>query len=340
VDVSTLGKIELQGKDVAKLLNRVYINKWDTLAVGRCRYGVMLREDGIVMDDGTTSRLSDTHYLMTTTTVNAVKVMQQLEYLLQVEWPELEVFVTSVTEQWTAAALSGPKSRQLLAKLVDIDVSNEAFPFLAVGTCNIRTASGLVPARLFRMSYSGERAYEIHVPADRGLAMWEAVIDAGKEFDLMPYGTEAMSTLRIEKGHVVVGAEADGRTTADDLGMGKLVNANKWCIGKPLMHRPALAAPDRWQMVGLTALGGAQMPRAAKLVADPDRSAPNLMLGHVTSWCFSPNLKAWIALALLANGRQRYGETLWAVSPLANARVRVKVCSPVFIDPEGERLRV
>ena len=341
VDVSTLGKIELQGRDVAELLNRVYINKWDTLAVGRCRYGVMLREDGIVMDDGTTSRLSDTHYLMTTTTVNAVKVMQQLEYLLQAEWPELEVFVTSVTEQWSAAALSGPNSRKVLAKLVDIDVSNEAFPFLAaVGTCNVRTASGLVPARLFRMSYSGEMAYEIHVPADRGPAMWEAVIEAGEEFGLMPYGTEAMSTLRIEKGHVVIGAEGDGRTTADDLGMGKLVNAKKWCIGKPLLNRPALRTPDRWQLVGLTALDGAQMPRAAKIVADPDRAAPNPMLGHVTSWCFSPNLDAWIALALLANGRDRHGETLWAVSPLANARVRVKVGSPVFIDPEGERLRV
>ena len=339
VDVSTLGKIELQGRDVAELLNRVYINKWDTLSVGRCRYGVMLREDGIVMDDGTTSRLSDTHYLMTTTTVNAVKVMQQLEYLLQAEWPELEVFVSSVTEQWTAAALSGPNSRKVLAKLVNIDVSNEAFPFLAVGTCNVRTASGLVPARLFRMSYSGEMAYEIHVPADRGLAMWEAVIKAGEEFGLMPYGTEAMSTLRIEKGHVVIGAEGDGRTTADDLGLGKLVNEKKWCIGKPLLNRPALRAPGRWQLVGLTALDGA-MPRAAKIVADPDRAAPNPMLGHVTSWCFSPNLGAWIALALLANGRDRYGETLWAVSPLANARVRVKVSSPVFIDPEGKRLRV
>ena len=340
VDVSTLGKIELQGRDVAELLNRVYINKWDTLAVGRCRYGVMLREDGIVMDDGTTSRLSETHYLMTTTTVNAVKVMQQLEYLLQAEWPELEVFVTSVTEQWTAAALSGPHSRKVLTKLVDIDVSNEAFPFLAVGTCNVRTTSGLVPARLFRMSYSGELAYEIHVRADRGLAMWEAVIEAGEEFGLMPYGTEAMSTLRIEKGHVVIGAEADGRATADDLGMGKLVNASKWCIGKPLLNRPALTAPDRWQLVGLTALDGAQMPRAAKIVADPDHAAPNPMLGHVTSWCFSPNLDAWIALALLSSGRDRHGETLWAVSPLANARVRVKVGSPVFIDPEGERLRV
>jgi len=340
VDVSTLGKIELQGRDVAELLNRVYINRWDTLAVGRCRYGVMLREDGIVMDDGTTSRLSDTHYLMTTTTVNAVKVMQQLEYLLQAEWPELEVFATSVTEQWAAAALSGPNSRKVLAKLVDIDVTNDAFPFLAVGACNVRTASGLVPARLFRMSYSGEMAYEIHVSADRGRAMWEAVIEAGEEFGLMPYGTEAMSTLRIEKGHVVIGAEGDGRTTADDLGMGKLVNAKKWCIGKPLLNRPALTAQDRWQLVGLTALDGAQMPRGAKLVADADHAAPNPMLGHVTSWCFSPNLDAWIALALLANGRARHGETVWAVSPLADAKVRARIGSPVFIDPEGERLRV
>ncbi len=339
VDVSTLGKIELQGRDVAELLNRVYINKWDTLPVDRCRYGVMLREDGVMMDDGTTARLADSHYLMTTTTANAVKVMQRLDHLLQVEWPELRVSIASVTEQWSAAALAGPNSRKVLTKLTDIDVSNEAFPFLAVGSCNVRTAGGMVPARLFRMSYSGEMAYEIHAPADRGLAMWEAVIEAGREFGLMPYGTEAMSTLRIEKGHVAIGAEVDGRTTADDLGMGGLVNAKKWCIGKPLMSRPALTARDRWQLVGLTTLDRAPMPRAAKLVADADRPAPNPMLGHVTSSCYSPALDAWIALALLANGRARHGETLWAVSPLADARLRVEVGSPLFIDPEGERLR-
>jgi len=338
VDVSTLGKIELQGSDVAEFLNRVYINRWDTLAVGRSRYGVMLREDGIVLDDGTTSRLAATHYLMTTTTVNAVKVMQHLERLLQVDWPELEVSVTSVTEQWAAAALAGPKAREVLARIVDIDVSNAAFPFLAAGECGISCAGGGVPARLFRISYSGELAYEIHVPADRGRAMWEAVMAAGEPLGLMPYGTEAMSTLRIEKGHVVVGAEADGRTTADDLGMGKLVSPAKWCIGKPLLDRAALKAADRWQLVGLTALDGA-MPRAAKIVADPARAAPNPMLGHVTSWCWSPNLDAWIALALVANGRARHGETLWAVSPLADAKVRVKVGPSCLIDPDGARLR-
>ncbi|MBA3506589.1 MAG: sarcosine oxidase subunit alpha, partial [Betaproteobacteria bacterium] len=341
VDVSTLGKIELQGKDVAAFLNRVYSNRWDTLAVGRCRYGVMLREDGIVLDDGTTSRLSTTHYLMTTTTVNAVRVMQQLEYLLQAEWRDLEVFVTSVTEQWAALALSGPNARQVLAKVVDIDVRNEAFPFLAVGMCNVKAAGGAISARLFRMSYSGELAYEIHVAADRGRAMWEAVMAAGEEFGIMPYGTEAMSTLRIEKGHVVVGAEADGRTTADDLGLGMLINAAKWCVGKPLLARPALTAPDRWQLVGLTALDPAQaIPRGGKLVADPTHTLPNPMLGHVTSWCFSPNLNASIALALLVNGRARHGEEVWSVSPLAETHVKVRVGPPCFIDPDGARLRV
>jgi sarcosine oxidase subunit alpha len=341
VDVSTLGKIELQGNDVAEFLNRVYINRWDTLAVGRCRYGVMLRDDGMVLDDGTTSRLTPTHYLMTTTTVNAVHVMQHLEALLQIDWPELEVYLTSVTEQWSAAALSGPKAREVLAAVVDIDLSNAAFPFLRVGTCHVRGAAGAIPARLFRMSYSGELAYEIHVPADRGRAMWEAVLDAGARYGIMPYGTEAMSTLRIEKGHVVIGPEADGRTTADDLGMGKLVNAAKWCVGKPLLSRPALTAPDRWQLVGLTALDGGVMPRGAKIVADPDHALPNPMLGHVTSWCWSPNLEAWIALALVASGRARHGETLWAVSPLAGANVRVpvRIGAPTFIDPDGERLR-
>ena len=167
----------------------------------------------MVLDDGTTSRLAATHYLMTTTTANAVAVMQHLERLLQVDWPDLEVRVASVTEQWAAAAVSGPRARDVLARLVDIDVSNAAFPFLAVAECEVRAAAGAIPARLFRMSYSGELAYEIHVPCDRGRAMWDAVIAKGGSFGLMPYGTEAMGTLRIEKGHVVVGPEADGRAT-------------------------------------------------------------------------------------------------------------------------------
>jgi glycine cleavage system aminomethyltransferase T/NADPH-dependent 2,4-dienoyl-CoA reductase/sulfur reductase-like enzyme len=335
VDVSTLGKIELAGRDCVTFLDRVYANAWQTLAVGRCRYGVMLRDDGMVMDDGTVTRLADAHFLVTTTTVNAVRVMQHFEYLLQAVWPELDVYAASVTEQWAAAAIAGPRARDVVARLVDIDVGNAAFPFLAFAECRV----GALPARLFRISYSGELAYEIHVPADLGTQMWQAIVEAGKPFGLMPYGTEAMGTLRIEKGHIVVGPEADGRTTADDLGLGKLVSARKWCIGKPMLDRPALREAGRWQLVGLTALDGAAMPRAAKVVADPDRPAPNPMLGHVTSWCYSPNLGKWIALALVADGRARHGETLWAVSPLAGVRVRVEVGPAVFIDPEGARLR-
>lgn len=338
VDVSTLGKIELQGRDAVELLNRLYVNGWDKLAIGRCRYGVMLREDGMVRDDGTTSRLDPTHFLMTTTTVNAAAILQSIERLLQVDWPDLEVHAVSVTEQWAAAALAGPKARQVLARIVDIDVSNEAFPFLAVGACRLRTAAGDVPARLLRMSYSGELSYEIHVPSTHGRAMWEAVLEAGRELGIMPYGTEAMNTLRVEKGHVVVGAEIDGRTTPDDLGMAGLVSA-KWCIGKSLLPRPALNAPDRWQLVGLTVLDGAAVPRGGKLVEDPEAPLPNRMLGHITSWCASPHVNASIALGLLAAGRSRHGHTLWAVSPLGGAKVRVRVGPSCAIDPKGERLR-
>ena len=335
VDVSTLGKIEMAGRDAVTFLDRVYANTMHTLAVGRCRYGLMLRDDGMVFDDGTVTRMTDSHFLVTTTTANAVRVMQHFEYLLQSVWPELDVYVASVTEQWAAAAIAGPRARDVVAKLVDIDVSNEAFPFLAFAPCRV----GALSARLFRISYSGELAYELHVRSDEGMRMWQAIVDAGAPFDLMPYGTEAMGTLRIEKGHIVVGPEADGRTTADDLGLGKLVSSKKWCIGKPMLDRPALVEAGRWQLVGLTALDGAKMPRAAKIVADADHPEPNPMLGHVTSWCYSPNLDRWIALALVADGRARHGQTLWAVSPLAGARVRVEVGPAVFVDPEGARLR-
>jgi sarcosine oxidase subunit alpha len=339
VDVSTLGKIELQGRDAGEFLNRVYANRFDNLAVGRCRYGLMLREDGIVRDDGTTSRLDERHYLMTTTTANAASIMQHLERLLQVDWPELEVHATSVSEQWAAAALSGPKSRQVLERCVDVDVSNAALPFLGLACCRLRTASGEVPARVLRISYSGELAYEVHVPADRGRAMWEALLAAGEALGIMPYGTEAMTTLRIEKGHVVVGAEIDGRTTAADLGMERLVAPGKGCIGKPLLARPGLVAPDRWQLVGMRPLERVPIPRGGKIVADPGHPAPNPILGHVTSWCFSPHLDAWIALGLVSAGRSRHGERLWAVSPLSGERVQVEIGPPVFIDPDGERVR-
>jgi sarcosine oxidase subunit alpha len=339
IDVSSLGKIELHGPDVAAFLDRVYINRWGTLAIGRCRYGVMLREDGFVLDDGTVSRLAANRFLMTTTTANAEAVLRHLEYCLQVLWPGLRVRLASVTEQWAAAALSGPNARKVLAKVADFDASNEAFPFLAAREGRVAG----IAARLLRISYSGELAYEIHVPADRGTTMWETVIEAGRDLGIQPYGTEAMAVLRIEKGHLVVGREADGRTTADDLGLGGLMAAEKDCIGKRSLARPALdpsVAPNRWQLVGLTCLeDGRDLPRGAKLVADPGAPAPNPMLGHATSSCYSPHLKAAIALGLLAGGGRRHGEQLWACSPLAGAAVRVRVGPPCFVDPEGTRVR-
>ncbi len=335
-DVSTLGKIDIQGADSAEFLNRVYINAWSKLGIGRCRYGVMLREDGITLDDGTTSRLARNHYLMTTTTANAGAVMGHLEYFLQVVWPELDVHIISVTEEWAAIALAGPDSRKVLERLTDdIDVSNEALPFMGVRE---GTFAG-VPGRLFRISFSGELAYEINVPADYGQHLWEAMLEAGKEFDITPYGTEALGILRTEKGHVV-GGELNGRTTADDLGFGRMASSAKEFIGKRSLNRPGLTDENRKQLVGLVpADGKTAIPRGAQIVTDPDQALPNPMIGEVTSACYSPNLETPIGLGIVAAGRARMGETLYALSPMRGKRVAVTVTNPVFIDPEGERLR-
>jgi sarcosine oxidase subunit alpha len=337
IDVSTLGKIDIRGRDAAAFLDRVYINNMSGLAVGRCRYGVMLREDGMVFDDGTTSRLGEQRYLMTTTTVKAGPVMQHLEYLLQTVWPELEVHIVSVTEEWSAMAVAGPDSRKLLTRLVDdVDVSDAALPHMGVREGNIRG----VPARLFRLSFSGELAYEIYVPADYGLAVWEVVLEAGADLGVTPYGTEAMGILRMEKGHVV-GGEINGRTTADDLGFGRMLSRRKDFIGCRSLRRPGLEDPNRKQLVGLVpADDKTPIPRGAQLVADPRRPAPNPMEGEVTSQCVSPTLGKPIGLALLVRGRSRHGETLHACSPLTGETVAVTVTHPVFVDPEGERLRV
>ncbi|MDP6884132.1 MAG: glycine cleavage T C-terminal barrel domain-containing protein, partial [Rhodospirillales bacterium] len=335
-DVSTLGKIDIQGADAAEFLNRVYINAWSKLGIGRCRYGVMLREDGIVLDDGTTSRLADNHYLMTTTTASAGPVMGHLEYFLQVVWPELDVHIISVTEEWAAIALAGPDSRKVLERLTDdIDVSNEALPFMGVRQGTFAGVAG----RLFRISFSGELAYEINVPADYGQHLWEAMLAAGKEFDITPYGTEALGILRTEKGHVV-GGELNGRTTADDLGFGRMASSAKEFIGKRSLNRPGLTDENRKQLVGLVpADGKTAIPRGGQIVADPDHPLPKPMIGEVTSACYSPNLKTPIGLAIITAGRARLGETLYALSPMRGERVAVTIADPVFIDPEGERLR-
>ncbi len=334
VDVSTLGKIDIQGRDAPRFLEHVYVNRWQNLAVGRCRYGLMLREDGMVLDDGTTTRIAEQRYYMTTTTANAGRVMAHLEYCAQVLWPELDVRLVAVSEQWAAMAVAGPRSRELLARVAGLDVSDDALPFLGYKEGVIAGA----PARLFRITYSGERAYEIHVPAHFGLAVWQAFIGAGADLGLTPYGTEAMGVLRIEKGHVVIGAEIDGRTTPDDLGYVRLVKANGDFIGRRSLERPELRRADRKQLVGLVpADGRTAIPRGAQLVADPDHALPNPMLGHVTSSCYSPTLAKPIALALLKGGRARHGERVFAMSPLHAATVEVTVTAPAFIDPEGAR---
>ncbi len=335
VDVSTLGKIDIQGRDAAEFLERIYANTWRTLPVGKARYGIMLREDGMVFDDGTTTRLGERHYLMTTTTANAARVMSWIEYWLQVHWPELDVHAVSVTEHWAGVALAGPHSREILAALADGDIGDGALPHM--GYCACRVAG--IPARVFRISFSGERAYEINVPSDHAVALWEALLDAGKSRGITAYGTEAMGVLRIEKGHVAA-MELDGRTTPDDLGLARMVSPHKDGPGKRALRREALAGPGRRQLVGLMPVDGATpIPRGAQLVADPHRAAPNPIFGHVTATCYSPVLARPIALALLADGRSRHGETLHAAAPLAGACVAVRIMSPVFYDPDGVRVR-
>ena len=335
VDVSTLGKIDVQGRDAAAFLERIYVNRWCKLAVGKARYGLMLREDGFVFDDGTTTRIGEERFHMTTTTANAGRVMSHLEYYLQVQWPELDVRLTSVSDHWAAVALAGPKSRDVLASLSSREVSNAALPYMGY----LETDIAGIPARVFRISFSGELAYEINVPADFGVALWDALLDGGKAHGISIYGTEAMGVLRIEKGHIA-GMEMDGRTTADDLGLSAMIAADKSCIGKPLLAREALCADDRRQLVGLVPVDGkSAIPRGAQIVIDASRLPPVPIEGHVTSTCYSPTLGKPIALALVKRGRSRYGEKLHAVSPLTNQRVEVGITHHVFHDPKGERLR-
>jgi heterotetrameric sarcosine oxidase alpha subunit len=333
-DVSTLGKIDVQGPDATAFLERVYCNGFARLAIGRCRYGLMLREDGIVLDDGTVTRLGELHYFLTTTTANAGRVLAHLEYLLQTVWPDLKVRVASVTDQYGQIALAGLRSRDVLRKLVDIDVDNSALPFLASAAATIAGARG----RLFRISYSGELAYEIAVPADHTVAVWEALLAAGRELGLAPYGTEAMAAMRIEKGHVA-GAEINGQTAPADLGLARLVSAKKYFIGRRLLERPALTDPTRPSLVGLEPVDGVTaIPAGAQLIADAQAKPPVPMLGHVTSVTFSPTLNRPIALALLKGGIARKGETIVAAAPLDGVRVAARVADPVFYDATGERL--
>lgn len=338
VDVSTLGRIEVQGADAAEFLDYVYANRVSQLRVGRCRYGIMLREDGYVFDDGTVTRLAPDHFHVTTTTAHFDEVLMHFEEIHQLHRPRQQVFFTPVTEAWAGVALAGPKAREVLEQLKpDCGVTNEALPFMSARESCL---AGDLPARLFRVSYSGELAYEITVPAHRGAELWQRLLTAGQPFALTPYGTEAMSMLRMEKGHCEVGAEIDGRTTPDDLGLARMLKPEPDFIGKRPLAREALCAAGRKQLVGLVVDGeDGPIPEGAQLVADPDHPLPNPILGHVTSACFSPALGRHIALGLLAGGRGRHDQPVYAVAPLTHVTRRLTVRSPAFVDPDGERLR-
>ena len=335
-DVTTLGKIDIKGPDAVELLNRVYTNAWLKLPVGKARYGVMLREDGIVMDDGTTTRISENHYHMTTTTAQAANILSHLEYYLQVVWPELNVNVVSTTEQWAGAAIAGPKSRDVLQKLFpDINVSNEGLPFMGYVEGNLFG----VYARIFRISFSGELAYEVNVESDNGNFMWEKIIEIGKDFQIQPYGTEALSTLRIEMGHVA-GSELDGRTIPYDNSLEGLLSKKKDFIGKRSLNRAAFIAEDRQKVVGVVPLDKkTSIPEGSHLVKDANAKLPNPKLGHVSASCWSVEHNNPFSLAILHDGKNMIGQKLFALSPLKSKSIPVEIVSSHYVDPKGERVR-
>ena len=333
VDVSSLGKIDVQGPDAAEFLNRVYVNTWTALATGKARYGVMLRPDGIVLDDGTTSRIAEHHYFMTTTTGNAGPVMTYLEYLLQVVWPELKVQVTSVTAQWAGIAIAGPRSRDLARQVIGgIDFDNDAFPFMGVRHGH----AGEIPVRVLRISFSGELAYEAYTPAGYGEALWQALFNEGQKLDLVVYGAEALGALRIEKGHVA-GPELDGRTTLADLGLDRMASKTKPFVGSALMRREGLMATDRPRLVGLETVDARATLAAGAILCLAGRHEGH-GLGVVTSVTYSPELGRRIGIGLLSGGLSREGEVIDAVFALRGEITSVRVCSPHFVDPEGTRL--
>lgn len=336
LDASTLGKIDIQGPNAVTLLNWMYVNPWNKLEVGKGRYGLMLDENGMVFDDGVTLRLAENHYLMTTTTGGAARVLSWMERWLQTEWPDLDVYLTSVTDHWATFAVAGPNSRKVLRKVCgDIDFENAQFPFMAYRN---GTVAG-VPARVMRISFSGELAYEVNVPANLGRAVWEALMDAGGEFDITPYGTEAMHVLRAEKGYIIVGQDTDGSITPFDLGMGGMV-AKKDCLGKRSLSRQDTRRAGRKQFVGLRTLDPRIcLAEGAQIVATPAAQGVTPMLGHVTSSYMSPILQRSIALAVVKGGLDRIGQRVF-VSMSATRCVEAEVCSPVFYDPEGGRQHV
>ncbi|SEA29754.1 sarcosine oxidase subunit alpha family protein [Rubrimonas cliftonensis] len=337
-DASTLGKIEVVGPDAAEFLERIYTNPWRKLGVGRCRYGLMLGEDGFIRDDGVIGRVAEDRFHVTTTTGGAPRVLAHMEDYLQTEFTDLRVWLTSVTEQWAVIALNGPRARDVIAPFVEgQDLAPEAFPHMSLAECRVCG----VPARLMRVSFTGELGFEVNVPARHGRAVWEALWAEAQKHDGLAYGTETMHVLRAEKGYIIVGQDTDGTVTPDDAGIGWAVGKAKAdFVGKRSLARPDLIARGRKQLVGLAVEGATPLEEGMQLVDDPAQPVPMTCVGHVTSSYRSAALGRPIALALVENGRARMGETLHAPDPAlgpGGARSAV-ICSPVFYDPEGARL--
>ncbi|WP_420566777.1 sarcosine oxidase subunit alpha family protein [Thalassovita sp.] len=335
-DVTTLGKVDVQGADAGEFINRLYCNGFKTLKVGMVRYGLMLREDGFAKDDGTCARLGQDHYVVTTTTAQAGPVYRHMEFARQCLWPELDVQLISTTDAWAQISVAGPNARQLLQRIVDDrDISNEAFPFMA---CAELTVCNGLRARLFRISFSGELAYEIAVPARYGGALMARMLEVGADLGATPYGTETLSVLRIEKGHAA-GNELNGQTTAQMLGMGRMVSSKKDSIGAVMSRRAGLQQDAR-VLVGLQALNGDDPVIAgAHLFTEGDDQKTETDQGWITSACYSPHIGAGIGLGYLERGEAREGEVIVAANPLENKTFRLRVVSPHFVDPDGGRLR-
>ncbi|MCX8521627.1 MAG: sarcosine oxidase subunit alpha family protein, partial [Rhodoferax sp.] len=324
----------------AEFLNRVYVNGFAKLAVGRARYGFMLREDGIVMDDGTTSRISETEFFMTTTTAQAARVMSHLEFLLQVVWPELRVCVSSISDQWAAMSVAGPKVREVMqAAFPGIDFSNAALPFMGVLDATLHGALAGVKVRIIRLTFSGEMAYEVYTPTQHGRCIWDHLLHTGKPWNLRTYGLEALGSLRIEKGHVV-GSEMDGRTTLDDMGAGKMASAQKPFWGNALRRSEVLADTDkRPALVGLEAVDPNEPPNNGAILFFADDAIKGHGRGHITSTTYSKHVGKSIALGLLQGGTRHVGQTVIAASPVHGRQYQLRVVEPCFLDPEGARYR-
>ena len=333
-DVSSLGKIDVRGPDAATFLDRVYVNGFAKLPVGKARYGVMLNDDATVLDDGTTARFDDNTYFMTTTTAQAGEVMSWLEFLLQVVWPELRVQVASVTDRWAGMSVAGPKAREALGRaLPGIDLANDALPYMGVREVDFDGT----PLRILRLSFSGELAYEVYVPADRGTAMFAHILEKAAPLGIRPYGLESLASLRIEKGHVA-GLELDHRNTLDDLGLGKMASKAKAFVGRELATRADLKRPDRWSLVGLESLDPTQKLRGGSILFAKHEALEGHGRGYITSVTWSTEHQKLIALALYQGGLAHEGEEVVCAYPLKNEIVRARIVSPMFIDPAGARV--